>query len=276
MDDVMSPQEDKPLSEEEIETMTVAMIKQVSGILDRRQRTFALASKLKRHPPKTILAMFHLIAVGARFKVPHFQDAFRAVSDVKMMAKYLGNDLMSEIYTLARSQGRTEVTSFMQMMPAARKLGVDEELEEDPLLKEMALGTKRQKARLRDRDLLERLCHEQDPVVIEHLLKNPVVSLRHVVRIASKRPTGAEVLRVVYRDQRWVNHYVVKLALVNNPYTPTQISVSLLNFLLEQDLEDVAENMLLHPVVKQTAVDLIMLKRTTAGADEDAENAGPG
>ena len=87
------------------------------------------------------------------------------------------------------------------------------------------------------------------------------MTLKHVVKIACKRPTSAQVLRVVYQDQKWVNHYVVKKALINNPYTPTQISLSLLHFLLEQDLEDVADNMLLHPQVKETAVELILIKR---------------
>jgi len=208
-----------------------------------------------------VVEMFKLIAVGARFKLPLYQDAFRTVSDVKLMAKHMGNDLMSEVYTLARRKGYVEVENFMKQAPPARQLGADEELEEDPVLKEMTLGTKRSKARLRDRDLIDRLCHDQDPVVIENLLRNPAVTIRHVVRIASKRPTSAAILRVVYRDLKWVNHYVVKKTLVNNPYTPTQISVSLLNFLLEQDLEDVAENMLLHPLVKSTAIELILLKR---------------
>jgi hypothetical protein len=269
----MCPDDPSPPSDPGLEAATIKTIKQVAGILDRRQRSFALAAKLKKLPPETIVEMFRLIAIGARFKHDLYQDAFRTVSDVRLLGKYLGNDLMSEIYNVARRKGYAEVVVFMQAVPPARQLGEDEELDEDPVLKEMTLGSKRSKARLRDRDLIDRLCHDQDPIVIENLLRNPAVTIRHVVRIASKRPTSAAILRVVYKDLRWINHYVVKKTLINNPYTPTQISVSLLNFLLEQDLEDVADNMLLHPLVKKTAIELIRLKRAGEGAGKPAEAA---
>jgi len=266
----MSVNENNAETEEGLEATTIKILKQVSGILDRRQRSFALCQKLKRHPPETLVEMFRIIARGARFKTPIHIDGFRTISDVKLISQHLGNELMSEIYTLARQKDYPEVVAFMQKTPPARSLGEEEELDEDPVLKEMTLGTKRQKARIRDRDLIMRLCNEQDPIVIEHLLKNPAVTLQHVIKIASKRPTGHAVLRMIYRDMKWVNHYVVKKALVNNPYTPTQISVSLLNFLLEQDLEDVSENGLLHPLVKKTAVELVMMKRKKAkGLIED-------
>ena len=162
---------------------------------------------------------------------------------------------------VAEEIGRTEVVRLLKHVPAARSLGPEEELDEDPMLKEMTLGVKRAKARLRDRDMITRLCNDQDPTVIEHLLRNPIITLREVVKIASKRPTSATVLWAVYRDLRWVNHYVVKKTLINNPYTPTQVTLSLLHFLLEQDLEDVAENMLLHQLVREQAVELIEIKR---------------
>jgi len=249
---------------EEIELITRKMLQQVSGILDRQQRSFALGKKLDKYPAEVVLEIFRIIAARAQLKEDLYQDGFRTISDVKRIGQYLGFGKMSEIYSLARRKDYEDVIRFMQTVPAARSLGEDEELEEDPVLKEMTLGTKRQKARMQDRDMINRLCNEQDPLVIKNLLKNPRVTIQHVVKIAAKRPTSAQVLWVVYRDLKWVNHYVVKKALVNNPYTPTQISLSLIHFLLEQDLEDVAENMLLHPAVKESAVELIMRKRREA------------
>ena len=85
-----------------------------------------------------------------------------------------------------RRKGYPEVVAFMQAVPPARQLGAEEELDEDPVLKEMTLGTKRSKARLRDRDLIDRLCHDQDPIVIENLLRNP----------AEKRKVMEDMLKV--------------------------------------------------------------------------------
>ncbi len=251
--------------------MARRIVRETSGILDRQQRVYAIGKKLARLDADAILEIFRIIAVGARFKDPLFLDGFRDISDVKKLAKHVGYDKMAEVYALARSKDYRDIVRLMQVIPAARRLGPDEELEEDPVLKEMTLGTKRSKARLRDRDMINRLCHEQDPEVIRNLLLNPVLTLRHVISIASKRPTSAQVLWVIYRDLKWMNHYVVKKALINNPYTPTQISLSQLHFLLEQDLEDVAENQMLHPLVRESAVELIMLKRKTTGQVPPAE-----
>ncbi|HUT55596.1 MAG TPA: hypothetical protein VM658_19560 [bacterium] len=254
-----------PTPHEEIKAIAERIVRETSGILDRQQRVYAIGKKLSRLNAETILEIFRIISHGARFKEPLFLDGFRDISDVKKLGKHVGYDKMAEVYALARSKDYRDIVRLMQVIPAARKLGTDEELEEDPVLKEMTLGTKRQKARLRDRDMISRLCHEQDPTVIRNLLLNPAVTLQHVVRIASKRPTSAQVLWVVYRDLKWMNHYVVKKTLINNPYTPTQISLSQLHFLLEQDLEDVAENQMLHPLVREAAVELIMLKRESTG-----------
>ncbi len=253
---------------DEIELIARKIIKQTQGILDRQQRSFAMGQKLRAYPPEIIVEIFRIVTLRAQQKDPLFQDGFRTISDVKRLGKYVGMGTMSEVYTLARSRDYTDVIRFMQMVPPAKKVGPDEEPEEDPMLKEMTLGIKRQKARMRDRDMINRLCHEQDPVIIQNLLKNPRVTLQHVIKIASKRPTNERVLWAVYRDLKWVNHYVVKKALVNNPYTPTQISLSLVHFLMEQDLEDVAENMMLHTLLKDAAVELIKRKR---GAENYSE-----
>ena len=60
-----------------------------------------------------------------------------------------------------------------------------------------------------------------------------------------------------------MNHYMVKMSLINNPYTPPSISVSLLHFLMESDLVDVAENTILHQTVRRAAVQMIKSKRKT-------------
>ncbi len=260
----MSRHDDTGLSPEDIESITDKILMDISGIRDRQQRSFALGEKLKKLPASTVLEIFHLIAEMGQLKIDKYEDGFRTISDVKRMSQYLGLGKMSEIYTLARSKDYGVVVRFMQSVPPARRLGKDEEIEEDIVLQEMTLGAKRQKARMRDRDLINRLCHEQDPVIITHLLKNPIVTIKEVIKIASKRPTGAEILRVIYKDLKWMNHYTVKKALVNNPYTPTQISLSLLHFFLEQDLEDVAEAMLLHPMVREQAEHLIITRRKAA------------
>jgi len=105
--------------------------------------------------------------------------------------------------------------------------------------------------------LINRLLHDQNPAVIHILLQNPILTVKEIIKIASKRPTSPQVLWQVYRNVKWINHYSVKKSLINNPYCPTQISLSLIHFMLEQDLEDIAENQVLHPKIQESAWELL-------------------
>jgi len=257
----MSTDPREPSTLDEIEQLANQLLHDVSGILDRQQRTFVMAEQLTRLPAETILEIFRIITKGAMRHESKYEDGFRMISDVKKLGKMIGFGKMSEVYTLARRKDYPEVVRLMQNLPPARHLGEDEELEPDPVLADLTLGHKRELARTRNYDLINRLCHDQDPVVIQNLLRNPRVTIKEVVKIASKRPTNAKILWVIYRDLKWNCHYVVKMTLINNPYTPTPISLALLLYLMEQDLVDVAENMILHPAVREAAIDLIKQKR---------------
>ncbi len=246
---------------EKIREITDGLIRDVSCILDSNQRFILITEKLSKMSPPVIVEVLKLILARATHHDPRYQDFFQNIVDIKRLANRLGMGKMSEVYTIARRKSYEEVVRYLQMMPPAKRAGVDEDIEEDPVLKDISLGTKRSMARTRNMDTLNRLCQEQDPIVIEHLLQNPRLTIKEVVKIASKRPTGEHILWTIYRNKKWISHYMVKMALINNPYTPTSISVSLLHFLMETDLVDVAENTILHTTVRRAAVQMIKTKR---------------
>lgn len=249
------------IEREEAEKLARKILQEVSSILDRRQRTYALAKKLKKLPEEMIAEIFEITAENARQKNPFFQDGFRVLSDIGLLSHYLGPRKMSGVYTIARSKDYKDVVRIMSRIPPWRVPGVEDEPLEDQQLKEITLGEKKSLARTRNRDLINRLLHDQNPAVIQILLQNPILTIKEIVKIASKRPTNPQVLWQVYRNTKWINHYSVKKSLINNPYCPTQISLSLLHFMLEQDLEDIAENEVLHPRIQESALELLMERR---------------
>lgn len=255
----------------EVEKIARRIFQEVSTILDRRQRTYALAKKLSKLSEEIIAEIFELTAEYARQKKPLFQDGYRVISDIGLLTHYLGVRKMSGVYTIARSKDYKDVIRIMSRTPPWRVPGVDEEPLEDQELKEMPLGQKKALARTRNRDLINRLLHDQNPAVIQILLQNPVLTIKEIIKIASKRPTNPQVLWQVYRNVKWINHYSVKKALVNNPYCPTQISLSLIHFLLEQDLEDIAENEVLHPRIQESAMELLLERRKNREAHSNKE-----
>ncbi len=101
---------------------------------------------------------------------------------------------------------------------------------------DLPAGVRRSAARGRDRFVLDRLLHDQDPRVIRTLLANPRLIERDVVKMAALRPTRAEVLEVIAAHPRWSARYRVRKALACNPNTPPTIARRLLPTLMVQDL----------------------------------------
>ncbi len=155
---------------------------------------------------------------------------------------------------LAQVTGRAGVLALFVDAPPAQ-VAEPAELRAPPLdpEREVTLGERRWKARSNDRSLLERLLLDQDPVVIEHLLQNPRVVEQDVLKIASRRPNGAEVLRRLFRHPRWGRRRAVQWALVLNPYTPVDVGRALVGLLDREHLRRLAAEPSVHDEVRSLA-----------------------
>jgi len=245
---------------EKAEQIARKIVREVESLSEHRQRCYALSKKMVRLKDEMIAEIFAVIARGSRNKEPIFQIGYRIISDIAMISHYLGLRKLSGVYSVARAKNYAEVVRMMSRIPPWRIPGTNEELE-DKELKEKTLGERKSLARTRDRDLINRLVHDQNPTVAYIFLQNPILTVKEVVKMSSKRPTNPQVLSQVYKNLKWISYYPVKKALVNNPYCPTQLALSLMHYLLEQDLEDIADNEVLHPRIQEAAWDLVMEKR---------------
>lgn len=88
--------------------------------------------------------------------------------------------------------------------------------------------------------VLERLLFDPDSRVVRTLLGNPRLTEAEVVKLAASRRASAEALEALVQDDRWIARYAVKIALANNPATPTRVVLALLPHLMSQDLREVA------------------------------------
>jgi hypothetical protein len=244
------------------------IIRQVGSLSDHRQRCYAFSNKLARIKEEMIAEIFQVITEGARHKKPLFQAGYRIISDISMLSHYLGPRKLAGVYSIARDKDYRDVVRIMSRIPPWRIPGTSEDVE-DKELQEKTLGERKSLARTRDRDLINRILHDQDPTVVYIFLQNPYLTIKEVIRLASKRPTNPQVLAQVYKNLKWINYYSVKKALVNNPYCPTQLALSLIHYLLEQDLEEVAENEVLHPKIQEAAMDLLEERIKSRRASEE-------
>ena len=90
-------------------------------------------------------------------------------------------------------------------------------------------------------------------MVIRTLLKNPRIVESDVLQICSKTPVHEDILREVYKNKKWISRYHVKRALIFNPYTPPQIGLKLIHFMMKQDLLPIVNNAHIHSQIRNIA-----------------------
>jgi hypothetical protein len=133
----------------------------------------------------------------------------------------------------------------------------------------LSLGERKALARRPDRFTLDRLLRDPHPHVIRTLLANPRVTEDDVVRLAAKRPTYGDLQSEIAKSPRWSIQPRVRLALVQNPFTPAAIAVPLLPLLVRSDLAQVAQATDLPAVVRAGALDLLERRPPLPSTDAD-------
>lgn len=228
-----------------------------SRIEDLGIRKHHLVDRLQELSPAAFAEALYYILRQAQMGRPSFKEAMDAVSDLEPVIARLGRAYFSEVYTYARARHYDDVVHFLRQPRPKRTLKKASAPEPDQLANELTLGQRKALAMSLDRDTLEHLMFDPDPTVIHRLLSNPRITLPSVIRIAAKRPNYPAVLTEVFHSPRWIVHYDIKVALVQNPYSPPPICLRLLPSLRTQDLRDVAADASLLPEIQEAARDLL-------------------
>jgi len=181
-------------------------------------------------------------------------------------------ETLAEVYLLARQEDHQAVATMLLNAAPQRGPLAASQVHGDADMSRLTLGERKFLARGHDRNRLERLLRDPEPDVIRNLLRNPHLTEQDVVGLAARRPTRDVVQRQILAS-RFGNRYSVRLALVSNPYTPTDLSLKLVGFLLRRDLKLVRINQSLHPLVRAEADRLYRAKTGLAGKGDPG--AGP-
>jgi len=238
-----------------------ALMRKLGSISEPRSRTAVLGRALARLDDDQAVEVIRLILTRGGQKIPRYQVGLRSFKNIPELVRHIGPRKMSGIYMLSRERGYDDVTRILQEIPAKRTAeDAVEEVYIDVKFKDVALGMKKTMGRIGDRDLINRLLHEQEPTVIEQILNNPGLTEDQVVRIAAKRPTAGMVLKQIAKNQKWICRYRIQRALVSNPYTPTDISVRLVGLLMRQDLIEIRNDSALHIELRKAAADILKNK----------------
>ena len=151
--------------------------------------------------------------------------------DTSRLDRVLPPEHVRAAVALLRKRGHTSADLFGDEPSHAGSAG-DDVL---PRPKE-AVGYRMAMARRAVAGVLERLLFDPDARVVRILLGNPRLTEAEVVRLAASRRAAPDALEAIAQDHGWIARYPVKVALANNPVTPTRIVLGLLPYLLRQDL----------------------------------------
>lgn len=245
------------------------LLERLSGILDMRQRSYALATRLCKMENGDVLKTLNYIREKVLGGHVEFVLLYHSLLVSGTLADVLGERRMSELVAEAQDNQAFEIVSLLMDAPA----DLDEEAPYNPLhvknvdamdqpfldsdLKELPLGMRKYLARKPDFSMIKRITKDQDHRVISNLLHNSRLTEVDVVRIAATRPASPKVIEAVYNHPKWIARYRVKKAIVLNPHTPLSIAMRLVALMSVQDLEEVVLSQDLHSLLIREARRLI-------------------
>ena len=227
------------------------LISTLQAVPDAAMRSHILAEKVQGLPVSQAAELLQAVIVGAsRHKGPYclLLDAF----SVPLLTQRMGNGFMSDLYAAARDQGLEELVSLLSRPDASRAADQEPGPQDD-----LPAGVRMSRAKTLNRNELARMLADTDPRVIRTLLQNPALTESDVLKLCSRRPAAADVQREVFKSKKWSSRYHVKKALICNPYTPTDLGLKILHFLLAQDVLFVAQSLDLHPALREMALQML-------------------
>jgi len=122
--------------------------------------------------------------------------------------------------------------------------------------RELTVGERRSLARRPDRRAFERLLSDPHPLVLRTLLHNPRLTEDDVVRLAGKRPLRAAVVEELAQCPDWLVRPRVRMTLIHNPGTPSNVAFPLLALCKRDELAEIQENTVLNATLRATANEL--------------------
>ena len=234
--------------------------RKITVVKDSGIRRALLAQEIANLDVETMAETLTAIIERAAMGSATYKDMLHSLGDLSEMMQRSGQEKIDLLYDFSFANNLTDLLKMLRRIPPHKRAeDHPDDVYIDRELKEKTLGLRKTLGRLGNSDLINRLLHDQDPDVIEQILRNPGLTEEQVVRIAAKRPTSSEVLRRISRSLRWNRSYRVRKSLVFNPYTPTEIGLVLLRLLLKQDVIVVAEDQNLHAELRSAARRLLIL-----------------
>ncbi len=242
--------------------------RRVAGLREPHMRRAVTVELVAELGPRQLVAFLVLILDRNRRGHGPARTVLQQLALEPTVFQEMPYERVQAAYSAARESDLDSVAQLF--LGAALKQHIDDN--DDSLSNrhlDLPLGNRRALARGRDRNVLDRLMHDQDHRVVALLLDNPRVVELDVVRMAAMRPTRAAVLQCIARHRRWSTRYRVRKALACNPWTPEAIARRLLPTLMRQDVRHALDAGVLPPELELEARRVLRQKTQVMDAWEE-------
>jgi hypothetical protein len=128
-------------------------------------------------------------------------------------------------------------------------------------IKQMNIAERVKLAILGNREARTILVRDPNRIVAGAVLKNPRLTDMEIINIAQSKTVDEDILREISMSRRWAKIYQVKVALVNNPKTPSHVSLHLIRHLRDREVRALLWNKNLPGVITSTAKRIMQEKR---------------
>jgi hypothetical protein len=268
--EVVQPEDNEPQAYaadadgfDELHDAYTANLRRIDRLPELDMRVAALDEALREHTAEEAAWWLDQLMRGALWGRSPEIDAMMACSMWLIRARLDDDyDLIKNIFTAAHADDRKAVIAILRDPPPHKALPAGKRLKEPDLQidRDVSVGEKRQLARGNNRQMIERLLLDPNPLVIEQLLENPSVRQQDVLMVSTKRPNTPEILLKVALHRRWFNRREIRYSVVMNPYNGTGLSLKLLPTLGIQKLRKVRNSTTLHPTILEAAEMLVELR----------------
>ncbi|HSC78629.1 MAG TPA: hypothetical protein VLB32_08695 [Candidatus Acidoferrales bacterium] len=127
----------------------------------------------------------------------------------------------------------------------------------------MSVSERIQAALKGDKDTRMILIRDPAKVVYRAVLQSPKLSDAEIENFATMKNVADEALRIIANSRKFMKNYVVARNLLNNPRTPLDVSLTLLNRMTVNDLKNIGKNRNIPETLRANAVKLFKQRSET-------------
>ncbi len=247
-----------------------ALEKRLRAVAEPRMRREKLLADLEARQLEDSFALLRAVLARPGVPSPHLRLLREVLQDVLRIGGAT-RPLPGRLRRAWLRQAEAEHDAFLARLLQATGAA---EVMDDPSaalprdVAELPLGVRRSLARGVDLRMLEKLLLDPDAIVLDHLLRNPRITEKQVVAVASRRPISEAALQAIQKSPRFGIRPQVRLAIARNPFCPAELGIQLIGSLATADLRTMRRDGTLHASIREHAAEEIARRTQDPRTDE--------